>query len=269
VATMSSQGMALVICVAAFACLGWAMVLIKRRTGTALRRSAGTGELTYSEKFSRLAVRLRDPQWRSYGIVMLAGKMLGIAVLFGIIAAGTMVVRTVSGTPVYAQPTAADGVATQSAAPDPYKAVTAGDLINPVNTAWVLLGAFLVFGMQAGFTMLEAGFCRDRETVNVLVECMFDTCVCGLLHWGWGFAFMFGGGNAFVGWHLPGDPTKSLIFMKDVDVLTTYGASASRFWRTISSSSPSLTAPRRSARGRWSGGPGSSATCCIHSASRA
>jgi Amt family ammonium transporter len=78
--------------------------------------------------------------------------------------------------------------------------------------------------MQAGFTMLEAGFCRNRETVNVLVECMFDTCVCGLLHWGWGFAFMFGGGNAFVGWHLPGDPTKSLIFMKDVDVFTTYAA---------------------------------------------
>src|SRR6185436_17017994 len=76
--------------------------------------------------------------------------------------------------------------------PDPYKAITGGDIINPINTGWVLLGAFLVFGMQAGFTMLEAGFCRNRETVNVLVECMFDTCVCGLLHWGWGFAFMSG-----------------------------------------------------------------------------
>jgi Amt family ammonium transporter len=72
--------------------------------------------------------------------------------------------------------------------------------------------------------MLEAGFCRNRETVNVLVECMFDTCVCGILHWAWGFAFMFGGGNAFIGWHLPGDPTKSLLFMKDVDVMTTYGS---------------------------------------------
>ena len=61
-------------------------------------------------------------------------------------------------------------------------------------------------------------------TVNVLVECVFDTCVCGLLHWAWGFAFMFGEGNAFVGWHLPGDPTKSLIFMQDVGPLTVYGA---------------------------------------------
>jgi len=74
---------------------------------------------------------------------------------------------------------------------------------------WVLLGAFLVFGMQAGFTMLEAGMCRNRETVNVLVECVFDTCVCGLLHWAFGFAFMFGGGNAFIGWHMPGDPLKA------------------------------------------------------------
>ncbi len=78
--------------------------------------------------------------------------------------------------------------------------------------------------MQAGFTMLEAGFCRSRETVNVLVECVFDTCVCGLLHWGWGFAFMFGAGNEWIGWHDPVDPTKSYIFMKDVTVLSLYGA---------------------------------------------
>ena len=43
-----------------------------------------------------------------------------------------------------------------------------------MNTGWVLLGTFLVFGMQADFTMLEEGFCRSRETVNVLVECVFD-----------------------------------------------------------------------------------------------
>ena len=93
--------------------------------------------------------------------------------------------------------------------------------INPINTGWMLLGAFLVFGMQAGFTMLEAGFCRNRETVNVLVECVFDTCVCGLLHWGWGFAFMFGAGNGFIGWHDPNDPTKSWFFLQDVDAMTT------------------------------------------------
>ena len=64
----------------------------------------------------------------------------------------------------------------------------------------MLLAAFLVFGMQVGFTMLEAGFCRSRETVNVLMECIVDTCLCGVLFYAWGFAFMFGHGNGFIGW---------------------------------------------------------------------
>ena len=183
-------------------------------------------KLSLSQKLSRLRVRLRNREWQRYGMVLLAGRALGIALLFGIIATGTMLYRAASGTPVYAQQEATVSVpaGAPSAAPDPYKTATGGGLINPINTGWVLLGAFLVFGMQAGFTMLEAGFCRNRETVNVLVECMFDTCVCGLLHWGWGFAFMFGAGNAFIGWHDPNDPTKSLLFMRDVDVMTTYAA---------------------------------------------
>ncbi len=45
--------------------------------------------------------------------------------------------------------------------------------------------------------MLEAGFCRSRETVNVLVECVFDTCLCGFSSYTWGYAFMFGQGNGF------------------------------------------------------------------------
>ena len=79
--------------------------------------------------------------------------------------------------------------------------VKAADVVNPVNTAWTLVAAFLVFGMQVGFTMLEAGFCRSRETVNVLVECVVDTCLCGILFYAIGFAFMFSHGNGFIGYH--------------------------------------------------------------------
>jgi Amt family ammonium transporter len=64
---------------------------------------------------------------------------------------------------------------------------------------WVLVTAFLVFFMQAGFMMLEAGFARTRETVNVLLECIVDTCLCGILFWAFGFAFMFGNGNGVIG----------------------------------------------------------------------
>jgi Amt family ammonium transporter len=79
--------------------------------------------------------------------------------------------------------------------------VKAADVVNPVNTAWTLIAAFLVFGMQVGFTMLEAGFCRSRETVNVLMECVVDTCLCGILFYAIGFAFMFSHGNGFIGHH--------------------------------------------------------------------
>jgi Amt family ammonium transporter len=169
---------------------------------------------SFSDKVTRLNQRLKEPEWRRYGQLLIVGRLLGLAALAALIFLGPHLLDLVVGTAAMAE----------GAAPDPYAAVKPFDQINALNTGWVLLGAFLVFGMQAGFTMLEAGFCRSRETVNVLVECVFDTCVCGLLHWGWGFAFMFGGGNAFVGWHDPSDPTKSYIFMKDVSALSLYGS---------------------------------------------
>jgi Amt family ammonium transporter len=78
-------------------------------------------------------------------------------------------------------------------------AVQTSDIVSGVNTVWVLVTAFLVFFMQAGFMALEAGFARSRETVNVMLSCVFDTCVCGILYWAIGFAFQFGSGNGFIG----------------------------------------------------------------------
>ncbi|MDB4979387.1 MAG: ammonium transporter [Myxococcales bacterium] len=181
------------------------------------KRSGANDEikLTFSQKWARLKVRLKDPEWLRYGKLLIAGRFLGLAALAGLLLVGSQIPDLIFGSPAYAQ----------APAIDPYSAIKPSEHINAINTGWVLLGAFLVFGMQAGFTMLEAGFCRSRETVNVLVECVFDTCVCGFIHWGWGFAFMFGGGNAFIGWHDPNDATKSFIFMKDVDVTTLYGSS--------------------------------------------
>jgi len=47
--------------------------------------------------------------------------------------------------------------------------------------------------------MLEAGFARQREAVNIMVEGIADTCICGLTFWAWGYAFMFQPGNGFIG----------------------------------------------------------------------
>src|ERR1700694_2535461 len=107
VATNASQGIALLECFVAFTCLGGAMFLLKRRLGISPSCSSTEArKLTYTEEFSRLALRWRDPQWRDYGMLLLAGKALGIAVLFGMIAVVPMLIRAVSGTVVYAQPPA-------------------------------------------------------------------------------------------------------------------------------------------------------------------
>jgi Amt family ammonium transporter len=126
--------------------------------------------------------RLKERDTRRLFGVLLGGKMLGIATLLGLV----MVLSFVFG--------GAAGASTP-------ETIThkAGDFLSPVNTMWVLVAAFLVFFMQAGFMALEAGFARSRETVNILLECVFDTCLCGILYWAIGFAFQFGTGNGLIG----------------------------------------------------------------------
>jgi len=111
--------------------------------------------------------------------VIVGGKMIGVASILGAMRVVTLFVD---------MPASAQTVSHRAA-----------DLISPVNTIWTLVTAFLVFFMQAGFMALEAGFARSRETVNVLIECVIDTCLCGLLFWAFGFAFMFGEGNGLIG----------------------------------------------------------------------
>ncbi len=203
--------------------------------------------LSLSAKVRRLGQRLRDPQWRKYGATLLAGKMLGLGIIFLVMMAvevgpsffspraahaqaGTTATTAATTSPAAA---AAAGPATTQAATPLTTSVQATDpYVNPINTAWTLIAAFLVFGMQAGFTMLEAGFCRSRETVNVLVECVFDTCLCGLLYYAFGYAFMFGQGNGLIGWHDPADPAgvtwaaaHKWFFLQNITATTTYGAS--------------------------------------------
>jgi Amt family ammonium transporter len=128
--------------------------------------------------------RLKDRDTRRLIAVVLSGKMIGLgAVLMAMKGFAWMF----------------DGVAV--AAPAAPIVHQANELVSPLNTVWVLVTAFLVFFMQAGFMGLEAGFARSRETVNILLECIFDTCLCGLLFWAIGFAFMFGEGNGLIGHH--------------------------------------------------------------------
>ena len=125
--------------------------------------------------------RLRERDTRKLFATILAGKMVGIGVLL----LAMNVFTSLFNNPASAAPL--------------QEASEVTNIVSGVNTVWVLIAAFLVFFMQAGFMALEAGFARSRETINIMMECVFDTCLCGILYFAVGFAFQFGGGNGLIG----------------------------------------------------------------------
>ena len=70
---------------------------------------------------------------------------------------------------------------------------------SSVNTIWVLLGAALVFFMQAGFAMVETGFTRAKNAGNIIMKNLMDFCIGTPTFWIVGFGIMFGAGNGFFG----------------------------------------------------------------------
>ncbi len=71
--------------------------------------------------------------------------------------------------------------------------------INNLDTVWILIASFLVFFMQAGFALVEAGFVRAKTVVNIFMKNFFDLSVGAIAYWAIGFGLMFGAGNAFFG----------------------------------------------------------------------
>ena len=70
---------------------------------------------------------------------------------------------------------------------------------SSVDVIWTLLGAALVYFMQAGFAMCEAGLTRAKNTGNILMKNMMDFCIGTPAFWLVGFGLMFGGSGAFIG----------------------------------------------------------------------
>ena len=76
-----------------------------------------------------------------------------------------------------------------------------------VDTLWVMITAFLVFFMNAGFALVESGLCRAKNAVNILAKNFIVFAASSVAFWAIGFALMFGNGNAIVGlsgWFLGG-----------------------------------------------------------------
>ena len=68
-----------------------------------------------------------------------------------------------------------------------------------LDNIWVLIAAVLVIFMNAGFGMLETGFCRQKNAVNILAKNLIVFALATLAFWAIGFSFMFGGGSNFIG----------------------------------------------------------------------
>ena len=70
---------------------------------------------------------------------------------------------------------------------------------NDLNTLWLIVAGSLVFFMNAGFAMLEAGLCQTRNSVNVLAKNLIVFCIAILAFWILGFGLMYGNGTPWIG----------------------------------------------------------------------
>ncbi len=68
-----------------------------------------------------------------------------------------------------------------------------------LDTIWVLFTAFLVFFMNLGFALVESGFARSKNAVNILSKNFIVFAVSSLAFWFIGWGLMFGDGNGFLG----------------------------------------------------------------------
>ncbi len=72
-------------------------------------------------------------------------------------------------------------------------------LTHIVDCFWLFLGGILVFFMQTGFTMVEAGFTRSKNTGNIIMKNIVDFMFGSIVYWIIGYGLMYGEGNGFIG----------------------------------------------------------------------
>src|SRR4051794_2749750 len=91
--------------------------------------------------------------------------------------------------------------------------MTAAELRPAIDTVWVLVAASLIFFMQAGFALIEAGVTSAKNIGNILMKNLMDFAVVAIVFYAAGFAIMFGDGNPLFGtggWFGHGDPFSAL-----------------------------------------------------------
>lgn len=76
------------------------------------------------------------------------------------------------------------------------------------DTVWTLIAGMLVFWMNAGFALVESGFCREKNCVNILAKNFIVFAISSIAYWVIGYGLMYGNGDGFMGkeglWFLSG-----------------------------------------------------------------
>lgn len=129
------------------------------------------------------------------------GMMAGL-LLMGLGSVATLALADDATTPA---PSASAPAVSSEAAPAP--AAPAAPAPTPQaseakvmsDTIWTLVTAMLVFFMNLGFAMVESGFCRSKNTVNILSKNFIVFAISSVAFWFMGWGLMFGDGNGFIG----------------------------------------------------------------------
>lgn len=141
---------------------------------------------------------------KTLGRVRRWGSLVGTGVLLGMVA-----MLTAADVALAADATGAETLLADSG--------------SALDYVWILVAAFLVFLMQGGFAMLEAGFCRAKNAVNLMMKNLMDFSIGSVAYFAFGFALMFGVSQSGIfgttGWFMLGedyDVGRYLLFMFEV-----------------------------------------------------
>ncbi len=77
--------------------------------------------------------------------------------------------------------------------------LTIADLQRNMDFVWTMVAAFMVFFMQAGFAMVESGFTRAKNAINIMMKNLMDFSIGSIAYWAIGFGLMFGATNGLFG----------------------------------------------------------------------
>ena len=83
-------------------------------------------------------------------------------------------------------------------------------MANAIDSVWVAICAALIFQMEGGFALLEAGFIRGKNAMSIIAKVIIDICFGGLAFYAIGFGIAYGASNGWIAFDMgiPSDDLK-------------------------------------------------------------